>query len=141
MNAAQKNEKLARNIQTRTGVWVGLQDAATLRRAQITLHRWDEAECGDSNERESWCIVRDEEAGKPYREVYPNRGQSYRTPINDLEAGALRRIVEVCERNGLHYYHQGDCRGCSLYVHNEPLNDGGQNQPGVAYTHGVACVV
>lgn len=57
---------------------------------------------------------------------------SRRERIADREAGALRRVKAVCERNGLHYYHQTDPRGCSLYVASEPLTDS-------AYSYGVAC--
>ena len=54
-----------------------------------------------------------------------------RTPIADREAGALRRVRAVCAANGLHFYHQGDPRGCALYVAREPLD-------GSNYTRGFA---
>jgi hypothetical protein len=52
----------------------------------------------------------------------------------DLERNTLKRVAPLTAPLGLHFYHQGDPRGCSLYVSNEPLND--QN-----YTNGVACGV
>jgi hypothetical protein len=52
--------------------------------------------------------------------------------IPDREKGALQRIAEICKRNGLHFYHQGDPRGCALYIAKEPLSD-------VYYHNGVAC--
>ncbi len=112
---------------------IGTQDANMLRRAQLTLHRWAELECGDGNDYASWAIERDEETGRPYMCHYPHTGKMTRHRVADREAGALKRIKAVCERNGLHYYHQTDPRGCQLYVAREPLTD--QN-----YTRGVAMV-
>jgi hypothetical protein len=34
------------------------QDAVQLRRIAMTLHRWRELECGNSNNYASWAIVR-----------------------------------------------------------------------------------
>ena len=45
---------------------------------------------------------------------------------------ARNDTYEICKRNSLHFYHQGDPRGCALYVSHEPL-------PSNNYTHGVAC--
>ena len=102
-----------------------------LRRAQMTLHRWAEMECGDGNDYASWSIERDEETGIPYRCVYPHDGEmrKYRTP--DRERGALKRVAEICAAAGIYFYHQGDPRGCSLYVSSEPITDSD-------YTRGVA---
>lgn len=109
-------------------------ESQTLYRAQLTLHRWDELECGDGNDYASWCIERDEESGKPFMATYPHTGKSYRRAIADKEAGALRRINAavkarndrqgkpsgIAESFGLSRdvipYHQGDCRGCALYL-------------------------
>lgn len=132
MRAAAKNEVVASRIQQVTGVWIGLDDAATLRRAEMTLHRWAEGECGDSNDYRSWCISRDDQ-GRAVREISyhnENRHRVYRIP--DLEAGALKRIAAVCQRHGLHHYHQGDPRGCALYVAAEPLTDTNYSSRGVA---------
>jgi hypothetical protein len=108
-------------------------DAAnTLRRAELVLHRWGEQECGDGNDYASWAIERDETSGKPFRCWYPHTGKMTRTPIADREAGALRRVSQVCAANGLYYFHQGDPRGCALYVSREPI-------AGTNYTNGVAC--
>ena len=97
-------------------------DAATLRRAALTLHRWAEGECGDSNTYGSWCIVREPD-GKTCRERISSRdGKRRMDRIPDRETGALRRVAEVCARYGLHYYHQTDPRGPALYVSREPLD-------------------
>src|SRR5690349_23937330 len=123
MNARDETYKLMHDVATRCNVSLSFDDANTLRRAQMTLHRWSEQECGDGDNYKSWAIERDETTNKPFMAIYPHQGQSSRYPIADREAGALRRIKDVCKRNGLHFYHQGDPRGCALYVSHEPLPD------------------
>lgn len=125
MTAANKSELIARRL--------GLPVAAanTLRRAEMVLHRWAEQECGDGNDYASWAIERDDNTGKPYRAWYPHVGPATRTRIADREAGALRRVAKVCAEHGLYYFHQGDPRGCALYVAREPLTDSN-------YTNGFA---
>ena len=121
-----QNREIARRLNITT------DDANTLRRAERTLTRWAELECGDGNDWASWSIERDEVTGKPYRHTYPHDGTvTHRLAVADREAGALRRVAEVCQRNGLHFYHQTDPRGCALYVAREPLTD-------TQYTRGVA---
>jgi hypothetical protein len=95
----------------------------TIRRAALALHRWAEGECGDCNEHCSWCIERDEQTGIPYRVFYPNTGKSYRRRIPDLETGAMRRITGLCKAHGIHWYHQTDPRGASVYLSREPLTE------------------
>jgi hypothetical protein len=116
----------------RLGVSLSFDQANTLRRAEITLHRWAELECGDANEYASWGIERDSETDKPYMCRYANNGKNNKWRIPDREAGALRRVRQVCKDAGLHFYHQTDPRGCALYVSNEPLPDND-------YTRGIAC--
>jgi len=99
-----------------------LEEAQALRRIEMTLHRWNELECGDGNEYGSWAIERDEETQVPYRVVYPHDGKSRRTRIADREAGALKRLAKIVEARNARQadavipYHQGDPRGCSLYI-------------------------
>jgi hypothetical protein len=103
------------------------EESAQLRRIEMTLHRWDEMECGDSNGR---AIERDETTGKPFM-TYDcgQNGRRGRYAIADREAGALRRLERiVTARNErvrqegrpvgeqLKGYHQSDCRGCALYL-------------------------
>lgn len=108
------------------------EESASLRRIEMTLHRWAEQECGDGNACASWAIERDETTGKPFRCVYPHSGKEHRHAISDLEAGALKRLGKIIgDRNtrvwvesgnpsvaktAVSYYHHGDCRGCSLYI-------------------------
>jgi len=106
--------------------------ARTLRRAQLTLHRWAELECGDGNGH----IERDEKTGKPFyyndRANYVQANDPRRiSAIPDRERGALRRVAEVCKAAGLHFYHQTDPRGCALYVSTEPLNSQSYSSKGI----------
>lgn len=128
MTAREKTLAVRAAIIRGTGVMVSEADAEVLRLAERRLARWAERECGDGS---PWAIERDEATGKPFN-VYHGEGRPRRYPIPDLEAGALRRVAELCARVGLHYYHQTDPRGCLLYVGAEPLTD--QN-----YHRGVAC--
>lgn len=119
----------------RAGLNLSFEDANELRRAQITLHRWSEGECGDSGSFSSWAIERDEETKIPYRVVHPHKESRgpYRIRIADKEAGALRRVKALCQRVKAYYFHQTDPRGCALYVSREPLTDSNYS------SHGVAC--
>ena len=113
-------------------IYLSFDEANTLRRAQLTLHRWGELECGDGNDYASWSIERDEHTDLPYLCTYPHKGEPRKCRIADREAGALRRIAAICKAHGLFYYHQTDPRGCALYVSREPLPDNN-------YTRGIAC--
>ena len=84
----------------------------TLLRCERALSRWAERECGDGSD---WAIERDEVTGRPFN-VYHGEGDSRRYPIADREAGALKRAQKIAEAHGLKVFHQGDCRGCMLYL-------------------------
>ena len=102
--------------------------ARTLRRAALTLHRWGELECGDGNDYASWSIERDETTDLPYFCRYPHDSSKvFKHRIADREKGALRRIKQLCDNLGLHFYYQTDPRGWPLYVSNEPLTDQNYN--------------
>ncbi len=100
-------------------------DARALRRIGITLDRWHEFECGDSNDYGSWAIDRDETEsgdGLPYlvRHHYshgkgPDR--TTRTRIRDRERGAIKRLAAIMARYpGWRAYIQSDPRGTALYI-------------------------
>jgi len=109
------------------------EDAHELRRISMTLHRWHELECGDSNDHYSWCLVRGRKVahtfeysddGKPYLERHENRPtglngecRAYWTACLDRERGALRRLAKIMARYpGFASYVQGDPRGAALYI-------------------------
>ena len=121
-----KDNELYYKLQRR-GMELDLDDVATLRRAELALHRWAERECGDDH----GCIERDESTDLPF---WLDSRTMERTRISDREAGALKRINKVCALNGLGFYHQTDPRGCALYVSREQLTASN-------YTDGVACSI
>lgn len=114
------------------GIAIGFDDTNTLRRAQLTLHRWHELECGDGNNYASWSIERDEQTDIPYFMTYRHdQPKPSRRRIADKEKGAIKRIDAICRRLGIYYYVHTDPRGCALYVSVEPIQDND-------YTRGVA---
>lgn len=131
MNARHSTYELMNHAANR-GIALDFDSANTLRRAQLTLHRWAELECGDGNDYCSWAIERDEQTNRPYMCRYPHTGKMTRYRIADREAGALRRVANICAQVGAHFYHQTDPRGCALYISKEPLDDSN-------YSRGLAC--
>lgn len=112
-----KAQRFARYFESMARYGVGYEDAAKLRRIEMTLQRWAELECGDGNEWSSWAIERDETTDKPYMVTYPHTGEPHRHRIADREAGALRRLDRIMATYpALTYYHQTDPRGCALYI-------------------------
>lgn len=82
-------------------------EAEQLRRISMTLQRWFERECGDSNQYGSWAIERDENGdGPPYLVHHHYRHGNgkdsvTRTRIPDREAGARKRLAAILDaRNG-----------------------------------------
>lgn len=129
--------RLIKNLQDRG---FSYDEANQLRRIEMTLSRWGELECGDSNDYASVAIERDEETDKPYRVWMPHSlppSQATRTLIPDREKGALKRLAKIMEKHpDFVSYHQGDPRGCCLYiVRKSDLN--GQDINSV-YTRGLA---
>ena len=132
----------------RAGVNLTTDDARTLRRAELTLHNWDEMRCGWSTpgpDGASFVLVSDHDEcdcagcrifkGRPFLEEHPNKGFNLgfiRVP--DRERGALERVKAVCARYGADYYHQGDPRGASLYIADHALDQ-------TNYTGAVSCAV
>lgn len=104
------------------------EDACSLRRISMTLHRWHELECGDGNDHGSWCITRGgkdkggafeyDDDGAPFMEYHAHNANSPRyTRVADRERGALKRLSKIMARYpALSFYIQGDPRGCALYI-------------------------
>lgn len=97
------------------------EESVQLRRIEMTLRRWGERACGDGS---NWGLERDEVTGRPFN-VWHGEGKSRRYPIADREAGALRRLKAIVEARNVRLagkgafvvpYHQGDPRGCALYI-------------------------
>lgn len=133
MNKKQ-TENFVRLCNNAAALGLDLDQVNALRRAEITLHRWAELECGDGNDYASWSIERDETTSKPYMVTYPHTGETHRRAIADREAGALRRIAGICKGAGLYYHHQTDPRGCQLYISRNKMD-------GSNYTQGLAICI
>lgn len=91
----------------------------TLRRISNALQRWYELECGMGDDMRDWCIERDDDSGKPYMvtHIHGKAGtRTFRHPVADREAGALRRLKAIMEGRPLSYYVQTDPRGAALYI-------------------------
>lgn len=120
------------------------EESVQLRRIEMTLQRWAELECGDSNDYASVGIERDETTGKPYRVYMPHNlppSKATRTLIPDREKGALNRLKEIMARHSeLVAYYQGDCRGCMLYIvrKSDLVQDGRELPIDQHYTRGLA---
>ena len=115
-------------INTLTRAGISMDDAYALRRISMTLHRWHELECGDSDNYKSICLSRGRkdkggafeyaDDGKPYMEYHSNHSNGARyTLLADKERGALKRLDAILKRYPqFTAYVQGDPRGASLYI-------------------------
>ena len=83
-------------------------------------------------------IKRHVATGKPYWHNACSGAQCYRTP--DREAGALKRAAAIAEAHGLTIYHQGDPRGCCLYLL-RPGDVPEGSDPGSCYSRGIAVCI
>ena len=135
MNAYSQNQELASDAERR-GVQITNDQAAILRRAELTLHRWSEEMCGSvGNKWYSRYLERGDDDGKPFhRAVNHYSGKEFITSAPDRERGALKRVASLCDEAGIHFYHQTDPRGAALYVSADVLTD--QN-----YTNGICCAI
>lgn len=117
-----------------------LKDQDQLRRIEMTLSRWSENECGNEN---GGAIERDEATGKPYWTYETGSGKRGRYAIADKETGALNRLRKIMAKYPkLWYYHQGDPRGCALYIgRNKDLTSEQIKQIDSYYTRGVAVCI
>lgn len=103
-------------------------DCHALRRIAMTLHKWFEDECGDSNDRYSKCLTRGhkknghdfeyDDNGRPYWEVHwHNENKARYVPTPDRETGACKRLAKIMAKYpGLVSYIQTDPRGAPLYI-------------------------
>lgn len=140
MKRESKAERKFNLIRRITELGFTYEEAHALRRIEMTLSRWAEAECNGE-------IQRDEKTGRPYR--YYGRYLQANDPRNmhfiaDREAGALKRLKAIVDRRNrdacadriiskileeqgkqqseslklpdVFAYHQTDPRGCALYL-------------------------
>ena len=128
-------ERLTRQNDTLRALGFTQDEAEALRRISMTLHRWHERECGDSNDYATYGVERDEQTGKPFMVHHGHNGKSSRWPVADRETGAKKRLAAILKgRNGrvwreagfstpttpeeatLEAYIQTDPRGAALYI-------------------------
>ena len=93
---------------------ISQEDADSLRRIELTLHRWAERECNGD-------IERDEQTGKVYQNsiawMNGSTNINNRYLVQDRETGALKRLEKIMSKYpDLWSFYQGDPRGCALYV-------------------------
>lgn len=108
-------------------------EAQQLRRIEMTLQHWSEEECNGTIQRDG-----DNGDGKPCRYYERQNGEHFRGGIiPDREAGALKRLAKIMEgKPELVSYHQGDPRGCALYIVKKADLNG--SDIGSVYTRGIA---
>lgn len=103
------------------GYGISRDDLEALRRVEMTLHRWAERECNGE--------VDVDEDGKAWNVAIEGHFGGTLTPTRwrtaNREAGALRRLAAIMARYPhLRAYHQGDPRGCALYVYRKDGTEG-----------------
>lgn len=127
-----KIERMARLLGRLAEMGISYSEAQSLRRIEMTFQRWAEHECN------GW-IQRDERTGKPYRHYKLSTNGPFQTvEVADREAGALKRLAKIMSKHPeLVAYHQGDCRGCMLYILRQSDIGAGERIDSV-YTRGVA---
>ena len=112
----QQTENMVRLVARLETLGLSYRDTVALLKIERTLSRWAEAECNGVIQRDG-----DNGDGKPFA-VYEVRGNTFggynRCPIADREKGALKRLGVIMApfAGKLIAYHQGDPRGCALYV-------------------------
>lgn len=108
------------------------EEIESLRRIQMTLHRWHERECNGE-------VEVDETTGKAY--AVSGWSTRNRYPTANKEAGALKRLAKIMQgKLGVRAYVQGDPRGCALYiVRNSDVPSGGDINS--YYSRGIAVCV
>lgn len=90
------------------------EEAESLRRISMTLHRWHELECGT----EAGCIERDEASGIPQWRYASDTGKYCGRPIPDREAGAQKRLAKIlAARNARTVAVQAVCPNCDQWQH------------------------
>lgn len=125
------NTKTLKLIDRLRDMGFSFEEAQSLRRIEMTLGRWGEAECNGD-------IQRDETTGKTYRHYGHNTaGPFYTVKTADREKGALKRLAAIMANHpALVAYHQTDPRGCSLYIVNRA--ELGNLPIDASYTRGLA---
>lgn len=143
------NKKTVECVERVKALGISDADAWGLRRIAMTLHRWHEMECGNSNNHGSWTITRGkkengafvyDDDGKPFIERHSHTDSKVRyEPIADRETGALKRLrLILAKYSELGFYVQGDPRGAALYIVRYADVPEFNHAPDTCYSRGVA---
>jgi hypothetical protein len=127
----QQAERYMRLCRTLDAQGFTSDEVDALLRASRVLSTWAERECNGE-------IQRDETTGKPSWYNTNTGDKIGRT--SDREAGALNRVKAICARHGVTFYHQGDPRGCAVWIIRPGDVREGQDV-GSCYTNGVAVCI
>jgi len=124
----QEREQLHHTFNALQSLGFTFDECEKMRRISMTLRRWFELECGNSDGPREWCIERDENE-KPFfvtRYHGKEKTTETRTPTPDREAGARRRLEAIIRARNIRQplqesplvssYIQGDPRGAALYI-------------------------
>jgi hypothetical protein len=129
-----RREAIRQTHQEDTLVALGftVAEARQLRRISMTLQRWFELECGNSNDYCSYAIERDPDTERPYMVTHSHRAPFgiRRRLVADRETGARKRLSAIlAARNtraidaaaattgaGVAAFIQSDPRGAALYI-------------------------
>jgi hypothetical protein len=150
MTNAERKDLELQQAARQGGINLSPADARILRRAEMTLHRWDEEMCNGTIQRPWQEDTGDPDAyvgDRPGRSIggYTDDAGTFHEEwmfVPDRERGAIKRIEAVCKKyaapNGspLKYYHQSDPRGAALYI-SPPYHS--MNE--VNYSLAVSCAV
>ena len=145
MRTNTKRQRTAHFFGAMSRLGFSVEETEQLLKAERTLHRWHELECGSGDDRVSISVERDEETGKPFRRVqFMSAGGKWidrKEPCRDMEKAARKRIDAVMAgKTGLFAYVQGDPRGCALYILRESDKIEGST-PDCYYSRGLAVCV
>lgn len=123
-----RKEAVRQNYQADTLERLGFtrDEAESMRRISMTLRRWFELECGESNDYASWAIERDDNGDeKPFMVRHAHHdGSVWKTPIADRETGARKRLKTIVDaRNTRISADQIACPNCGQWQLIDCLNE------------------
>jgi hypothetical protein len=133
----QRDERLINLWRQLEPLGVQVEEMFDLLTLSRTLSSWDTRECNGE-------IERDDDSGNTYRVIrmrIHGLARDRREPIPDRASAALVRASDLAGRHGLTAYHQGDPRGCSLYLLRPGDVREGENVHAVYAGRGIAVCV
>lgn len=135
---AQRRYRLVEQVRARG---FSFEETEALLRIERTLSKWGELECGTGNDHVTLLVERDEETGKPFLRRqwadWDGKWHDTKRPYPDKEKHAIARLGKIMASHpNFVAYHQGDPRGCCLYIVRKAELEGGDINS--LYTRGLA---